>query len=1059
MIDFSIRNPLIVNLLLALVLLVGLMSWHAMPQEMFPVVEQDRVQITTLFEGAGPEEIERQITLPLEQELDGLIDIDSITSTSSEGSSRILIRLKSGADANNFLRDAQNAIDQVIPDLPAEAEEPIMKRLETRFPVISVGIYGDVSRDYLYQLAERVKRELAQIKDVASVGVAGDREWELWVVVDPDQLAARRVGLTEVAQALSNNLRDLPGGSLTTSEGDIRLRGLGVEPDPDAVSQIVVRSVESGAVLLLGELARVELRFEEVKTLGRFQGKPSVNLTISKTAAGSTIDVAARVRDYVAELQQELPPGVGIGLFQDLSIFVKTRLDTVISSGVVGLVLVLASLYLLLNFRIAGITALGIPVSFLTGVIFIHYTGYSINMVSLFAFLVALGLVVDDAIIVTENVYRHIERGMAPREAASLGAKEVFWPVMASTTTTIAAFLPMFAIGGTMGAFIAVIPVVVTASLLGSLFEAFAILPSHSAEWLRKQRTLAKQKVDHWAELNRYYLRLLRHAVAHRYHTALLTLGALLILVVFALTRIPFLLFGSIDTGQFFINVEMPNTYSLEESSRVAAQLESVIHAELHQDELDTLLTNVGIQFIDFNQILFGNHYIQLIVDLKKEKPRGFIERFVAPVVNLKFSWEGTRERETEDIINSLRDQMQEIAGIRRLAIMRAQAGPGGADLEIGIVGQDITDLRLLAERVSQYARSIPGVYDVRHDMEAGKLEYRYALNARGKQLGITQQQLANAVRTGFLGLEVTRVNWRDKSIPVRLIYDEPVRYSDLDLALLPIVLDDGRQIYLGDVADISKGRGFNSISRRDLERLAIVTADVDATVITPNQAIERITQAFPGLTEDKPDYRLLFLGQRKETAESLAGMKQAMWIALGVIFFILAALFRSLLDPLVVMFAIPFGFIGVILGHIIFGEYLQFLSLIGFLALSGIVVNDSLLLIDFARRLRCEGMAADDAMIEAGRMRIRPILLTTITTFLGVSPLIFFSSGQTAFLAPMAISLGFGLLFATVLILVALPCFYLIADDLRSKTFRFFGKDPRLCADAPAPTDLREKI
>jgi multidrug efflux pump subunit AcrB len=337
--------------------------------------------------------------------------------------------------------------------------------------------------------------------------------------------------------------------------------------------------------------------------------------------------------------------------------------------------------------------------------------------------------------------------------------------------------------------------------------------------------------------------------------------------------------------------------------------------------------------------------------------------------------------------------------------------------------------------------------------MEAGKPEYRYELNDRGRQLGITQQQLANAVRTGFLGQEVTRVNWRDKSIPVRLIYTEAVRYSDMDLAFLPIVLDDGRQVYLGDVASISKGRGFNSISRRDLERLATITADVDPTIITPNQAIERVTFEFADLTTEEPGYRLLFLGQRKETAESLAGMKQAMWIALGIIFFILAALFRSLLDPLVVMFAIPFGFIGVILGHIIFGEYLQFLSLIGFLALSGIVVNDSLLLIDFARRLRSEGMSSVDAMIEAGRRRIRPIMLTTITTFLGVSPLIFFSSGQTAFLAPMAISLGFGLLFATLLILVALPCFYLIADDMRTKTLRFFGKELKPYAAAATPS------
>ncbi|OOZ38665.1 efflux RND transporter permease subunit, partial [Solemya elarraichensis gill symbiont] len=378
---------------------------------------------------------------------------------------------------------------------------------------------------------------------------------------------------------------------------------------------------------------------------------------------------------------------------------------------------------------------------------------------------------------------------------------------------------------------------------------------------------------------------------------------------------------------------------------------------------------------------------------------------------------------------------------IRRLSILRAQGGPGGADLEVGVVGENVDLLRQQAERVSSYVKTIPGVYDVRHDMEAGKLEYQYMLNEHGRQLGLTQQQLANAVRTGFLGLEVTQVNWRDKSIPVRLIYPEAIREGSMPLTSLPITLNDGRVVYLGEVATVEKGRGYNSISRRDLERLATITADVDDKITTPDQVIERIGNEFAAFSDEMPGYRLMFLGQKKEAAESMAGMKQAGLIALVLIFFILSALFRSLLDPLVVMFAIPFGLIGVIIGHVLFGLHLQFLSLIGFLALSGIVVNDSLILVEFARRMRCEGMDRLDALVEAGRVRIRPIMLTTITTFLGVSPLIFFSSGQTAFLSPMAISLGFGLLFATGLILVALPCFYLIADDMRCLSYRAFGK------------------
>ncbi len=1041
MIDFSIRNPLVVNLLLVIVLLAGVLSWYAMPQEMFPTVEQDKVSIKTVFEGASPEEVERQVSLPIEQELDGLADIDVISSTSNEGLSSILIELKSGADVDNFMRKVRTALDQVD-DLPEEAEEPELSRLETRFPVISVSLFGAIARGELYALAERIEDELNQLPGIASVGVAGDREWEVWVVVDPQVLAARQVSLNQVAQALRRNLRDLPGGTLKSSAGDIRLRGMGVPPDPERMANIVLRSNDNGGQLRLGDLARIDLRLEEALTLGRFNGKPSVNLTVNKTAQASTIEVARLVRDYVAERQAKLPAGVSLGLFSDFSVYVKNRLETVKSSGIVGLALVLLALYMMLNFRVAFITALGIPVSFLVAVIVLFMLGYSINMVSLFAFLIALGLIVDDAIIVNENIYRHLELGEQPAGAALLGTKEVYWPVVASTTTTIAAFMPMFAIGGTMGAFISVIPVVVSASLMGSLLEAFGVLPSHAREFLRTARQRKPGRID-WSALNGRYTALLRKCLDYRYPVAMLSVGILVIAVTFAATRIPFLLFGHVDVGQFFVNVEAPSTYSIDDASRLADRLEESLLDTLEEHELQTLLTNVGVMFVDFHRVKMGSRYIQLIVDLKKQKPKGFIERWISPLVSLQFRWEGTRERDSKAVINAVRERLQQVPGIQRMSILRPQGGPAGADVEIGLVGEDVDRLSTEAETIRGFIARLPGVSDARQDMDPGKLEFRYELNDRGRRLGLTQNDLADAVRTGFLGLKLTYVSWRDKRIPVRLIYDDQLRHDAGALDRLPITLDDGRTVYLGDVAEIREARGYNSINRRNLDRLATITAEVDSKIVTPDEVLERVKQEFATLPEGMS---LLFLGEKKEAQESMAGMKQAMVIALAVIFFILAALFKSLLDPLVVMFAIPFGAIGVIIGHLLFGYHLQFLSLIGFLALTGIVVNDSLILIDFAKRLRREGWGRKDAMVEAGRVRIRPILLTTATTFLGISPLIFFATGQTAFLSPMAVSLGFGLLFATLLILLALPCFYLIADDLREFVRR---RRPELAASS----------
>ncbi|MDH3980087.1 MAG: efflux RND transporter permease subunit [Gammaproteobacteria bacterium] len=1032
LIRFSINNPLVTNLMLAIVVILGVLSWRSMPQEMFPTIELDAVSINVVFEGASPEEVERQVTIPIEEEFEGMAEIDEMTSTSSEGGAAILIKLKSDTDVDQYMRDAQTALDQVT-DLPEQAEEPELVRMKARFPVISLSLYGDVSRGFLYEQADRVKRRMAQIAGVASVGVAGDREWEIWVEVNPFDLAAHGIALGQVLAAVRGNLRDLPGGSLKAREGDILLRGKGVAPRPEQIAEIAVRSNDKGGQLRLGDIANIELRLEEARTIGRFNGRPSVNLTVTKTLDASTIDVADAVRVFAAQLESELPATLQVGLFNDLSVYVKNRLNTVKSSGLVGLVLVLLSLYLFLNFRVALITAMGIPVSFLVAVVAIFYLGYTINMVSLFAFLIALGLIVDDAIIVTENMYRHMEMGKPAHEAARIGSREVLWPVLASTATTVAAFMPMFSIKGVMGAFIEVIPVVVSAALLGSLWEAFGVLPSHAAELLHAGKRASRdgeRRVD-WSRLLDRYIGWLRWSLENRYFVALLSAGILIVTLVFAVTRIPFQLFDDMDVGQFFINAEAPQTYSLEDTARLATQMEQVILTSLDEQDLNSLLTNVGVSFVDFNRFLIGSHYIQLVVDLQKARPEGFIERFISPLVSFDFDAQGKRSRATEDIINELRDKLQTVAGIQRISIQRPHGGPAGADIEVGVTGRDVMVLRDEASRIVEYLQRLPGVRDVRQNLETGKLEYRYSLNARGKELGLKQSDLADAVRTGFLGVEAVHVTRANKRVPVRVIYPESIRESS-DLEDLPLVLDDGRLVYLGDVATITTGRGMNTINRRDTRRLGIVTAEVDAQLSTPLEVTELVRREFGAIGERLPGYELMFLGEKKDASESFSGMKDALLISAAIIFFILAALFRSLLDPLVVMTAIPFGVIGVVFGHMLFDYNLQFLSAIGFLALTGIVVNDSLILVNFAKRMRGEGMERIDAMVEAGRVRVRPILLTSITTFLGVSPLIFFATGQTAFLSPMAVSLGFGLLFATVIILISIPSFYMIADDLR---------------------------
>ena len=1038
LIRYSIRNPLIINLSLLLIIIMGVLSWRLMPQEMFPVFDLDSVQIATEFEGASPEEVEAQVTFVIEEEFDGMADIDVITSTSRESHSEINIKLKQGTDVDDFIRDAQTSLDRIT-DLPDTAERPEMMRLKARFPVITMTLYGEMGKSYLYDLADDIKRQLMQIPGIASVGVAGDREWELWVEVDPHRLSALGIPLDTIIKALRQNMVDQPGGSIRSSEGDILLRGKGAEPSPEIMAGIILLNNAAGGSLKLGDVAEISRRFEEAETLARFNGKPTVNLTVTKTAEASSIWLSKQVHDLVEELKETLPSSVNIGLHTDTSVYLKTRLNTVKSSGLVGLILVLISLYLFLNFRVAAITALGIPVSFLLAVILMLVFGHTINMVSLFAFLIALGMIVDDAIIVTENVYRHMEMGESAETAAETGAKEVFWPVMASTATTIAAFSPMLAITGEIGEFIKIIPFVVCAALLGSLWEAFSVLPAHAVQFLRVNKN--PDQKSGWDNWRSFYRKIMSWCLLHKFLICILAIGLLAVSAKYAQTRLPYEQFGDVEIGQFFVNVEAPITSSLEDSEKLAERVEKAVLAVMQEDELDSMLTNVGISFMDFSHMSFGSHLIQLVVDLEQPKPKGFIETWVSPIVSLNFDPQGQRERSTDDIIQEVRKAVERISGVKHMNILRTQGGPAGMDLEVGIVGKDIEKLTVLADELKTYIKRMPGVHDVQQDLEEGKLEYQYELNERGRLLGLTQKQLADVVRSGFLGHEVVHVTWNEKRLPVRVIFSEQLRERSESLLNLPIVLANGRTVYFHEVADFHVDRGVTSIRRRDSQRLVTITADVDSSVLTPIEASERIEDKFSKYISDQ-GFELLFLGQKHETDESMKGMKSAMIIALAVIFFILAALFNSIFDPLIVMFIIPFGFIGVVVGHAMFGYNLQFLSMVGFLALSGIVVNDSLILVDFVNKLRARGVAIEEAVLQAGEVRSRPIILTSVTTFLGVSPLIFFATGQTKFLAPMAVSLGFGLLFTTVVILIALPCFYLIFHNMGTFLGNVFSRD-----------------
>ena len=670
MIDYSIKNPLVVNLFLLLIVIIGIISWQSMPEEMFPVVEKDAIKIITKYDGASPEEVEKQVTISIEDTLDNLQDVDFYYSKSSESVSAITLRLKPEADVDELLRTVRDLVD-AIDGFPEEADDPEISRVKTRFPVISVSIFGETRQSLLFANAKKMKQKIMQLDGVAGVGIAGNRDDEIWVIINPSVISAKQVSTKEIISALKNNIRDLPGGSVKATEGDILLRGLG-SSSIKAIENITLKNNSIGGQLLLKEIASVEQRLEEEDSVGRFNGKKAVNMSVTKTAEASVFDVSNNVRKIVKEYS--LPQGLQVSVFSDFSKNVKTRLDTVKSSGLIGLFLLLLSLYLFLNSRVAFITAFGIPVSFLVAAFGMYAFGFTINMVSLFAFLVALGMVVDDAIIVTENTYRHIESGMDPVSASKIGAKEVFWPIVASTLTTIAAFLPMLSISGTLGKFIEVIPLVVTVALLGSLMEAFIVLPSHCASFLKKPEKNNPKK-ERWKNILLKYNKYLSVCIKNRYLVSSVTVGILCVIITFAVTRIPYYQFGKVDSGQFFINAEASITSSVRDTERLAMKLEKVVLSELNENELESLYTNVGVSFKDFSRFDLGSQYIQIVVSLKKSSPQGFVDYVVTPLFNLSFDSYGKRDRSEKEIINSLRQKISSVSGLQKVSIKKAEGG------------------------------------------------------------------------------------------------------------------------------------------------------------------------------------------------------------------------------------------------------------------------------------------------------------------------------------------------------------------------------------------------
>ncbi|RMG06337.1 MAG: efflux RND transporter permease subunit [Planctomycetota bacterium] len=1005
----AVDNPVTVHLVSLLLLVGGVASYVSRPQEIFPEFTRERIRITTVYPGASPEDVEELVTVKVEDALAGVEEIERIESTSQEGVSTVVGRLPSGADVRRVLQDVDRAV-QAIEDLPDDAEEPLVEEVKTRFPVITLSLYGEVSELALKDLARPLQRKLEAIPGVAYARPTGERELEWHVNVRGEDLLRYELTLSDVAAALAAHNLNLPAGTLEGSSGDVLLRTRGETRTARQIESVVVRARPDGAVVRLADVADVVPGFARARTLGRLNGKPALNLTVLKDKSGNIIEIASAVRELAAGL--ELPPGVRWSLHTDMSVFLASRLRTMQRNALQGFFLVLLSLCVLLEWRMALLVACGIPLAFLATFVAMAILGISINMMSLFAMILILGMLVDDAIIVTENIYRRIESGEAPTRAAVLGTAEVARPVLATILTTVSAFLPMLLTPGEMGRWVYVVPVVVTLCLTASALECFLILPCHVAEFARPT---ARRVGWFEAALGRYE-RLVRAALAQRWPLLAGTVGGTLILLAVSLTFVEFTLFGKFNSDIQFINFELPTTASLRETSERARSIEEIALA-LAPEERSSVATNVGIAAVDYNRADTGSYLGQVVVT---------------------FAPEEERTRTIPEMVEWMREKVEALPGFTKVEFKGLQAGPGGKAIEVALGADDPVALQRASAEVQAWLRAQPGVYGIYDDAVPGKRELELRVDPEAAAaVGLTTADVAAQVRARFQGLEATTFRRFDDDVP--LVVRLPLRERRLRQSLEEAWLrgSGGQRVPLAAVASVREHQGLSKIVRNERQRAVTVLADVDLERANALDVTEKLRARFAEDLSRRLGVELTIKGQRREAERSMRGLMEALGIALLLIYLILGTQFKSFTQPLFVMVAIPFGIDGILFGHMITGRDLTFLSMMGLVATSGIVVNDSLVLVDLINRLRAQGLPIFEAAVRGSVQRLRPILLTSITTILGLTPLAFFASGQARFLSPMAISIVFGLSFGTFLTLLVVPALYLIRDDLLARASR----------------------
>jgi multidrug efflux pump subunit AcrB len=1054
------RNHVAGNFIMLVVLLAGFTTWFKLKKEIFPDIAIDAVAVSIPYPNATPEESERGVVIPVEEAIADLQGIKKIRGTGSQNIGSVIVEVETGYNVRSVMSDVKSRVD-AIENFPEEAETPVLEEILIKNPVMSITLTADTDETTMRKIAERVRDDLLTYEapkassvsglfarvfggepKISQVVITGTRPYEISIEVSEKKLRKLGLKLSDIAQAVRGSTLDLPGGSVRTERGEVILRALGKRYEASAMASIPVKTMPDGSAILLGDIAELVDGFEDLDLSSRFDGKNAVVINVFRVGNEDTLALAELVRTYVENSRETLPNGITLSIWNDQSVYLLGRLDLLKRNAITGLILVLGVLTLFLRPSLALLVAIGIPVSFAGGIWLMPYMGISINMISLFAFILVLGIVVDDAIVTGENVYHRIQKGEHPSIAAWKGTSEVGTIVVFGVLTTMIAFTPMLGLSGVSGKIWPNIPLVVIPTLAFSLLQSKFVLPAHLAllaptdrSEKKRSRFFLKRLLDGLFALQRkiadgletfvekIYQPALSLSLKWRYVTAAVFISVLVLsLTVVGTGLIQFKFFPDVEGDILSAKVELTQGVPFAETEKVVQRIEAAALALSEKFKADDggsilrhVLTSAGTQPFQTGVVIGGPPRATHIGE-----------------VTLELSDAGGRSVDSETLVAEWRRLIGTLPGVVELSIQAETATSGNA-IDVNLTGPDLGRLEEATAFAKKGLEGFSGVIDISDSNREGKDELRFgSLTPAGRAMGFRLEDVASQVRDAFYGNEVQRLQRGRDEVKVMVRFPKDDRRTLESLETMKIRTSTGDEVPLLQVVTLEPGRGPAVINRTDRQRSIKVTADVEPgvnanEVVTgyTEKILEQIPLKFPGV-------RYSFEGEQKDQNDSVREIGLGFLASLVGMYVLIAIPLRSYLQPLIIMSVIPFGLVGAIWGHALFGMNLSIMSLCGLVALAGVVVNDSLVMVDYVNRHRNESATLREAAIAAGGRRFRAIILTSLTTFVGIMPMMLETDVQARFLIPMAVSLAFGILFATFITLFLVPGIYLILEDIK---------------------------